>query len=416
MELRPLTLLAGANSSGKSSMMQLPLLMKQTLECSYDPGPLLLNGPNVGFTSAEQMFFRGVHLETAKRFGIEFASSGYRHLYFNFSPAELNTFQVKIGYSTGDAGVQELREGMPESESKYFTMIGNDVRKVHKDAKIKIKIKRERFLLQPSVSNSHSIDGFTPVEWAIYAPLVEFVRGLIHLPGLRGNPLRAYPTAAVSSTFPGPFETYTASLIHHWQTSAEKSKLNGLAEDLVALGLTSIVKANRLNDAQIELLVGRMPVASKQRKADLVNIADVGVGVSQTLPVLVALHAAAPGQTVYLEQPEIHLHPRAQVAMAAVLARAVIRGVRLVVETHSALLLLAIQTLVAEQKSLAPSDVKLHWFQRSPKDGSTTIASADLDESGAFGDWPEDFGDVELKAEGNYLTAAEAKLYAKSRR
>src|SRR2546426_12090796 len=55
IELRPLTILAGANSSGKSSIMQPLLLLKQTLEASYDPGPLLLDGPNVKLTSTEQL-------------------------------------------------------------------------------------------------------------------------------------------------------------------------------------------------------------------------------------------------------------------------------------------------------------------------------------------------------------------------
>src|SRR6266404_946129 len=58
IEIRPLTILAGANSSGKSSIMQPVLLLKQTLEASYDPGPLLLNGPNVKFTAAEQLLSR----------------------------------------------------------------------------------------------------------------------------------------------------------------------------------------------------------------------------------------------------------------------------------------------------------------------------------------------------------------------
>src|SRR3989442_5605959 len=58
IEIRPLTLLAGANSSGKSSMMQPLLLLKQTLEAPYDPGALLLDGPNVRFTKFEQMLFR----------------------------------------------------------------------------------------------------------------------------------------------------------------------------------------------------------------------------------------------------------------------------------------------------------------------------------------------------------------------
>src|SRR4030065_2418222 len=55
IELRPLTLLAGANSSGKSSIMQPILLLKQTLEAPSDPGALLLDGPNLRFTSAEQL-------------------------------------------------------------------------------------------------------------------------------------------------------------------------------------------------------------------------------------------------------------------------------------------------------------------------------------------------------------------------
>jgi AAA15 family ATPase/GTPase len=58
IEVRPLTILAGANSSGKSSIMQPLLLMKQTLEATYDPGPLLLDGPNVRFTEGEQLLFR----------------------------------------------------------------------------------------------------------------------------------------------------------------------------------------------------------------------------------------------------------------------------------------------------------------------------------------------------------------------
>src|SRR5216684_1108676 len=54
IEIAPLTILAGANSSGKSSIMQPLLLLKQTLEATYDPGPLKIDGPNVRFTSSDQ--------------------------------------------------------------------------------------------------------------------------------------------------------------------------------------------------------------------------------------------------------------------------------------------------------------------------------------------------------------------------
>ena len=52
IDIRPLTILAGANSSGKSSIMQPLLMLKQTLEAAYDPGPLKIDGPNVHFTAA----------------------------------------------------------------------------------------------------------------------------------------------------------------------------------------------------------------------------------------------------------------------------------------------------------------------------------------------------------------------------
>ena len=146
-----------------------------------------------------------------------------------------------------------------------------------------------------------------------------------------------------------------------------------------------------------------MPKPKAGGARDLVSIADVGFGVSQALPVVIALHVARPGQLVYIEQPEIHLHPRAQVAMAGVLARAAARGVRVVCETHSAHILLALQSLVAE-KALDPELVALHWFTR--KNGVTTIQPGKLDPTGAYGDWPEDFSEVILKEEGRYLDAA----------
>src|SRR5882672_11673502 len=58
IEVRPLTILAGANSSGKSSMMQPLLLLKQTLESPYDPGPIRLNGPNAKFAKVDELLSR----------------------------------------------------------------------------------------------------------------------------------------------------------------------------------------------------------------------------------------------------------------------------------------------------------------------------------------------------------------------
>ena len=77
IEIRPLTLLAGTNSSGKSSIMQPLLMMKQTLEASYDPGALLMNGPNVRFTAAEQFLSESKN-KAGDGFEIEYDLNGSR--------------------------------------------------------------------------------------------------------------------------------------------------------------------------------------------------------------------------------------------------------------------------------------------------------------------------------------------------
>jgi hypothetical protein len=234
---------------------------------------------------------------------------------------------------------------------------------------------------------------------------------VIHLPGLRANPSRTYKATPISGFFPGTFDNYVASVVRGWQT--EKSpRLGSLGSAMAELGLTWKVETRQLDDTQVELLVGRLPRSKRGGAQDLVSIADVGFGVLQALPVVVALLVAKPGNILYIEQPEIHLHPRAQTAMATLLADAARRGVRVVAETHSSVLVRSVQTLVA-QGQLAPEIVKLHWFTRNPDDGSTKIDSADVDENGAFGPWPSDFDETALQVEGAYLDAVERRSSAR---
>jgi hypothetical protein len=384
IDIRPLTLLAGANSSGKSSIMQPLLLLKQTLEASYDPGPLLLNGPNVKFTSADQLLSRRGRGEQTDTFciGVGTGPDMLTGCFQKHVPGGLKIQQV----THVSAWAKTIwREGMPHDE--VLSVIPTDIRGMYEQFPNKEKpcwaVVRDRCFLEPELGTKGGgirFPSLSPGE--IIGP---HIRRVIHLPGLRGNPERTYPVTAVGSTFPGTFEKYTASVIAEWETVWRYDALEGPIRDLENLGLTSRVTARRIDDTQVELQVGRL-IRAKEKDEDWVSVADVGFGVSQALPVVVALHVAQPGQLVYLEQPEIHLHPRAQVAMAQVLANAAQRGVRVVAETHSALLLLGVQTLVAEGK-LPPELVKLHWFTQR-EDGTTEISSRDLDETGAFGDWP----------------------------
>ena len=411
IEIRPLTILAGANSSGKSSIMQPLLLLKQTLESPFDPGPLLLDGPNVRVTSAEQLLTRVPGCAPADTFSVEL-NRGVKTLELTFGKgqgASLDVLSMRYsdregeGYlvtqATADA---EIRALLPKYVRDFLTILDGGGKR-----KVSWVVERDRcFLGFTPRGVSRRLKGTFPPGFRIFFSerVGASIEEVIHLPGLRGNPERTYKRTAVGPKFPGTFDAYAASVIYDWQAHGESpARLGGILEEL---GLTWKVKARPVDDTHVELRVGRLPHARQGGAGDLVNVADVGIGVSQALPVVVALLVARRNQLVYLEQPEIHLHPRAQRQMARTLANAAKRGVIVVAETHSALIVREIQTLVANGE-LDSEIVKLHWFTRNATDGTTKISSADLDQGGAYGSWPEDFDDVALASEKDYLDAVE---------
>jgi len=394
--LRPLTILAGANSSGKSSILQPALLMKQTLEAPYDPGALLLDGPHVRFTAVEQLFSR-FGGKSANAFVVRLQAGERLTIAVRFekqAKGGLDVVEMTAGMTTDRAGERFRRGETRELAGEHMAVV------------------RDRcFLVLKTIESPEGLAGsIGTVDWAPYVRIA--LRSILHVPALRGNPERTYKTTAIGDQFAGTFEPYVASIIHHWQATRD-IRLKQLGVALQKLGLSWKIEASRVDDTRVELRVGRLKQKTRDGARDLVSLADVGFGVSQCLPVLVALLTAKPGQLVYIEEPEIHLHPRAQVALAQILADAANRGVRVVIETHSSLLLLGVQALVAEG-ALAPGLVALHWFSLA-KDGATEVRSAALDEAGAFGDWPEDFADVTLDAQSRYLDAAEKRL-AKAKR
>ncbi|WRH65292.1 MAG: AAA family ATPase [Planktothrix sp. GU0601_MAG3] len=430
IEIQNLTILSGANSSGKSSIVQPLLLLKQTLESTYDPGALLLNGANVKFTSTEQVFSK-LSSKKYKDFSIETEINQSRSIRLDFYKTTKNIDIKQMVYQEKNEpeivlhknmNQEEIEKYLPEKAKSFYQEVSkvyqeslknNDNQELQK--KNILSVKRIRCFLDFTMILVPDIDSLLSTFFGFndLRVLEEHIRSIIHVPGLRGNPERTYPVTAIGEQFPGTFENYVASVINNWQIT-KSSKLKDLAKYLSDLGLTGKVDTKQINDTQVEIRVARLPCNfnPKNKSTEMVSIADVGFGVSQTLPALVALLVAKPGQLVYLEQPEIHLHPRAQAALADILVESANRGVRVVIETHSDLILKRIQSLIAEDK-IKPDKIKLHWFTRD-QEGCTNITTADLDKAGTFGDWPEDFSEVDLQEESRYLDAAELKLMNES--
>lgn len=430
IQIRPITILAGPNNSGKSSFMQPFLLMKQTQEGQVNSGPLLLSGPQAEFENYRELFWRngagsnppvfrvGMKVDdqvgTEQSYELERKGDGIQS---EIALAESRLFFYKKTYAFRLGKLVALHE-LPEVIAEAYRQKRPNApqnTKLEVIARNGFIVYREAAAPNDDASSPGMVGG--ELRWCPMLGLDDLVRDMIHLPGLRGNPARKYDLTFSSEQnrrrvrYSGSFLTYVAGLLYEWTDSkdslgTEKTlRLNGY---LRQLGFTSGLRVSRISDTGAEIEVQRVMTEDRDF-SDVVNIADVGIGLSQTLPILVALLAAHNGSLVHIEQPEIHLHPRAQYDLAEIISNAIANShARVVIETHSPLLILGFQTLVAQGK-LQASDVGLNWFTRD-KEGVTTVAAAELDERGRFGDWPVDFDETSLFAQGEYMTAQREHL------
>lgn len=409
LSIRPLTILAGTNSSGKSSAMQSLLLLKQTLETDYEIAGLRIDGPNARFTSRDQLLSKSdpkskPRLFIELQFGNDFISVEYakssRELYCVRQRQRLNGRLTDLTPRTLTSTLKKYFGPESGDASTMFLEIFSEAKGID----FRYRISRDKGFLSPSAEVRHQKNNQLIYSMPSSTPnpsFLECLRKLIHIPGLRGQPERTYKRMAAGPFFTGTFPQYVASIVARWQQTGDR-RLDRLRAEVTEMGLTWKVATKPVDDSSFELLVGMLPRARRGGAGDLVSIADVGLGVSQALPILVAMQVAEPGRIVYIEQPELHLHPRGQVRIAQILARHAMRGVRIIVETHSRLFLLAIQSEIAKNPHRDPDWVALHWFSRG-KDGASKVSTAQIDKDGSYGSWQVDFDDVSSSLELEFL-------------
>ncbi len=120
-----------------------------------------------------------------------------------------------------------------------------------------------------------------------------------------------------------------------------------------------------------------------------VPLTDVGFGVSQVLPVLTLCYYADEGSILILEQPEAHLHPKVQSDLADVLIDVVKnRNVQIILESHSEHLLLRLMRRIAEEQ-ISEEDTALYFCKIN--DGTSEIEHLNMDKYGNIRNWPQDF-------------------------
>lgn len=178
--------------------------------------------------------------------------------------------------------------------------------------------------------------------------------------------LIAYNTDGTLSIEP-PFEETLLSLTNHWL------ELMDLPE----------VTPTSLRQSLYELKVGELGVA----------LPDVGFGVSQVLPIVVECLRAAPGDLIILEQPEIHLHPKVQAALADFFISRAKDGVTFVIESHSEYMIKRLCRRISENTIPWLSDFVNITFVSQKDSDLARCEQVRLNEFGEILNWPEGFFD-----------------------
>ena len=127
----------------------------------------------------------------------------------------------------------------------------------------------------------------------------------------------------------------------------------------------------------------------KYKDGPEVRLTDIGLGVFQILPTLALCYYVPEGSILILEQPEAHLHPKAQADLADVFIDVVKnRNIQIILETHSEHLLRRLQRRIAEEE-IPATDMALYFCQVNH--GISEIERLDMDEYGNITNWPQDF-------------------------
>lgn len=204
--------------------------------------------------------------------------------------------------------------------------------------------------------------------------LLSTLRSVEYVAAMRQPPERTYVNTGVAGLRVGADGKNWPAILA-LESGRRSSRGNRLQRWISQAGLASEISVSWLSDRHYEILVTN-PVSGESA-----NVADVGQGTSQVLPVVVGGSRLAEGDVFIVEEPEIHLHPRAQAAMGDFFVDLALDGVQSFVETHSEYLILRIQQRVASGD--IPASSVIFYYVRSGKSGKH-IDALHLDSNAAF--------------------------------
>ncbi len=424
VSLKPLTVIFGANSAGKSSLGHLLLALKQTAISTERKRALHLGDINSLIDLGT--FADCIHgHDLTQKLGFEFSWTPTDRIEIK-DPLLKNKIyagdrmNLRVELGAGKTEQPEvtlidykLFEGKAEVEGETavldasfarnpagkLTLTSKNVKLVHSVGRKWPLENAEKFYRISETSRARFQNADFLADFAI--SLETMLQGLAYLGPLREYPKRIYPWSGNTPENVGMKGEDTIAAI--LAADAEKRKLNRgpktalkgfsefIAEHLVKLGVIHSFRVQPVAAGRKEYEV----LVKTHAKAAEVKITDVGIGVSQVLPALVLPFYCAPNSIVWMEQPEIHLHPQVQAELADAFITAIHatekgkpRNVQLIVESHSEHFLNRLQRRIAEG-GIRPDEVAVHFCTKG--EDATEMEPLGLNLYGDIVNWPENF-------------------------
>ncbi len=410
IHLAPVTMILGANSSGKSTLLQSLLLLKQTAASPDRTIHLNLGGDEVNdyfnFGSFDDVLTRNV---SPREFGIALSikyhetskrDSGLMKIVYNqFVDLELAYRKTSVGAPIVQTLAMRGKDGafrLERGEKGAYRLFIDDEPSIGQS---------RSFAPERSIAlSAEALQKLGPDAAAVAQDLSLVLRreleAIAYLGPLRKKPERDYAwnrsrPGLLGADGSGVMNALLASVYAKGETTQDmQSVLSGGAKEdsndllkevstwLNRMGVAEKIELKQLGySSRYELIVHKDGIAA--------NLRDVGIGVSQVLPVLTLAYFAKRGSTVLLEEPEIHLHPLAQSVLAELFVKvAKERGIQFIVETHSEHIFRRMQTLIATGRAKV-ADCQMYFVKRAKADARLT--TLELDEFGSVKNWPDKF-------------------------
>jgi len=423
--------LFGTNSSGKSSLLQFLLLLKQTKNAT-DRGLVLdFGGPDqyINLGGFQDVVFKH-DTEQVIEWYLEWSLSKKRTIndplgkrtdvlaaddeLAMWSEAHFKNKQIFCSYLEYVFGEYSFFMHPKKKGSTEFDLIaGGEGDK----EKFRFKRVKARAWALPGPVKTHLFpdqaktyfqnSDFLSLFESEYEALMD---NLYYLGPLREPPKRDYSWSGASPLDVGKRGELTVAALLSATIRKEMRNLGGRThyksfQEMIAYWLKELGLIHEFEISEIgEGSNLYRAYVKKDRYSTPALLTDVGFGVSQVLPALVLLYYVPEGSIVIMEQPEIHLHPSVQSRFAdLILTVSKTRKLQIILESHSEHILRRLQRRVAEQAAES-QDIKLFFCDQIR--GESTIAELELTEFGDIKNWPDNFFGDEMGEISATRTAA----------